>query len=201
VGDHEWEITEQEDMTMELWPKGLHAGKSLTHPFTGQTVTLLELSPELLVMETTYQAGGRLAPEHFHPAQTEHFVCLEGAVRVVVNGRPGLLEQGDDLTLPPRTPHRFGGRADSAGRVRWEVRPALRTAELLGTTFGLAQDGLTTRAGIPPLLRSVQIAREFDAELQLTQPPRLVQRVAFAVLGGVAELRNVRGLYVPGSSS
>ena len=85
--------------------------------------------------------------------------------------------------------------------VRWEVRPALRTAELLGTTFGLAQDGLTTRVGIPPLLRSVQIAREFDAEFQLTRPPRLVQRVAFAVLGGVAELRNVRGLYVPGSSS
>jgi quercetin dioxygenase-like cupin family protein len=186
---------------MDMWPNGLHAGTTLTHPVTGQTVTFLELSAELLVMETTYQAGGRLAPEHFHPAQTERFVCLEGAVQVVLNGRRGLLEQGNELTLPPRTPHRFGGPSDSVGRVRWEVRPALRTAELLGTTFGLAQDGLTTKAGIPPLLRSVQIAREFDAEFQLTRPPRLVQRVAFAMLGGVAEMRKVPGSYVPGSSS
>ena len=186
---------------MEVWPQGLYAGKTLTNPVTGQSLTFLELSAELLVMEATYRAGGRLAPEHFHPAQTEHFVCLEGAVRVVVDGHPRLLEQGRDLTLTPRTPHRFGGLADQAGRVRWEVRPALRTAELLATTFGLAQDGLTTKAGMPPLLRSVQIAREFDAEFRLTRPSRLVQRVAFTVLGGVAQMRNVPGSYVPGSSS
>ena len=185
---------------MSVWPDGLYAGKSLSNPATGQTLTFLELSPELLVMETTYQAGGPEAPEHFHPVQSERFVALEGAVRVVVNGHERRLESGEDLTLPPGTRHRFGALADQSCRVRWEVRPALRTAEFLATTFGLAQDGHVTRAGIPPLLRSVQIAREFDREFRLTKPPRFVQRVVFALLGGIARIRKVPGHYVPGSS-
>jgi len=173
---------------------------SLSNPMTGQTLTFLELSPELLVMETTYQAGGPEAPEHVHPLQSERFVALEGAVRVVVNGQDGRLEPGKDLTLPPGTRHRFGGLADQPCRARGEDRPALRTAEFLATTFGLAQDGHVTRAGIPPLLRSVQIAREFDKEFRLTHPPRFVQQVAFAPLGAIARILKVPGHYVPGSS-
>jgi quercetin dioxygenase-like cupin family protein len=185
---------------MSSWPDGLYAGKSLRNPVTGQTLTFLELSPELLVMETTYQAGGSEAPEHLHPAQSEHFVALDGAVRVVVNGQESRLEPGKDLTLPPGTPHRFGALPDLSCRARWEVRPALRTAEFLATTFGLAQDGHVTQKGIPPLLRSVQIAREFDREFRLTNPPRPVQRVVLALLGGIARMRKVPGSYVPGSS-
>ncbi len=75
--------------------------------------------------------------------------------------------------------------------------PALRTAEFLSTTFGLAQDGHATKSGVPPLLRSVQIAREFDAEFRITHPPRIVQRVAFAVLGALARILGVPGRYVP----
>lgn len=185
---------------MNLWPNGPYPGQSLSNPVTGQTLTFLELSPELLVMETTYRAGGPEAPEHLHPAQTEHFVALDGAVRVVVNGQEGRLEPGKDLTLPPGTRHRFGALADQSCRARWEVRPALRTPEFLSTTFGLAQDGHATRAGVPPLLQAVQIAREFDAEFRLTHPPRVVQRVAFALLGGVADALKVPSRYVPGSS-
>ena len=33
---------------MEPWSDGLYAGKSLSNPATGRTVTFLELSPELL---------------------------------------------------------------------------------------------------------------------------------------------------------
>jgi quercetin dioxygenase-like cupin family protein len=185
---------------MRVWPDGLYAGKTLRNPVTGQTLTFLELSPELLVMETTYQAGGPEAPEHYHPDQSEHFVALEGAVRVVVNGQERRLEPGKDLTLPPGTRHRFGALADQSCRARWEVRPALRTAEFLGTTFGLAHDGHVTRAGVPPLLRAVQIAREFDREFRLTKPPRLVQRLLLAPLGAIARIRRVSGHYVPGSA-
>jgi quercetin dioxygenase-like cupin family protein len=164
----------REDGPVDGWPRGIYPGKSLSNPVTGQTLTFLELSDELLVMETTYRAGGPLAPEHYHPNQSEHFVALEGAVRVVVNGEERRLEPAKDLTVPPGTPHRFGALADESCRVRWEVRPALRTAEFLNTTFGLAQAGHTDRAGRPPLLHSIQIAREFDPEFRLTRPPRWV---------------------------
>ena len=181
---------------MAAWPQGLHPGRSFRNPVTGQTLTFLELSPELLVMETTYQAGGPEAPEHYHPRQEERFVVLDGAVEVVVDGQRRRLKQGAELTLPPRTRHRFGALPDQSCRARWEVRPALRTAGFLSTTFGLAQDGLATRAGVPPLLRSVQIAREFAGEFRLTRPPRLVQHVAFATLGALASLLRVPGRYV-----
>jgi len=184
---------------MTSWPEGLYSGKTLRNPVTGQSLTFLELTPDLVVMETTYEAGGPLAPEHLHPAQTEHFVALEGAALVVVEGQERRLEPGKDLTLPAGTRHRFGALADQSCRARWEVRPALRTAEFLGTVFGLAEDGLTTRTGVPPLLRSVQIAREFDAEFRPTHPPRVVQQVAFTVLGGIASALRVPGRHVPGS--
>lgn len=103
---------------MSTWPDGLHAGKTLTNPVTGQTLTFLELSPKVLVMETTYKAGGPPPPEHYHPVQTEHFVSLEGAVRVVVNGKEGRLEPGKNLTVPPGTPHQFAAVVDQKCRVR-----------------------------------------------------------------------------------
>lgn len=182
---------------MAAWPEGLHAGKSFRNPVTGQTLTFLELSPDLLVMETTYQAGGPLAPEHYHPHQEEHFVVLDGAVAVVVDGQRRRLAAGEELTLPPGSRHRFGALPDQSCRVRWEVRPARRTAELLSTTFGLAQDGHTTRAGVPPLLRAVQVAREFRAEFRLTHPPQPVQRVVLAVLGALADVLRVPGRHIP----
>src|SRR3712207_208817 len=120
---------------MSGWPDGLYAGRSFANPVTGQTLTFLELSPELLVMETTYRAGDSEAPEHFHPNQEERFVALEGAVGVVV-GQERRLEAGTELSIPRGRPHRFGALPDQSCRVRWEVRPALRTAEFLATTFG-----------------------------------------------------------------
>ena len=178
-----WDLGHELVAIDPIWPPGLRAGTSLSNPVTGQSVTFLALAPELLVMETSYRAGGPLAPEHYHPAQTEHFVALEGAVRVVVDGQERRLNRGEDLTLPPGTPHQFGATADQACRMRWEVTPALRTAEFLGTVFGLAQDGHTNKAGKPTLWQSVQVGREFDTEFRLTRPPRWVQRVAFTVLG------------------
>lgn len=184
---------------MTHWPEGLHAGKTLRNKATGQTLTFLELSPELLVMETTYEAGGPLAHEHFHPAQTEHFVALDGAALVVVDGQERRLEPGKDLTITAGTRHRFGALPDQSCRARWEVRPALRTAEFLSTVFGLAEDGFTSPSGAPRLLRSVQIAREFDAEFRPTHPPHVVQQVAFIVLGGIASALRVPGRHIPGS--
>ncbi|MBA3527882.1 MAG: cupin domain-containing protein, partial [Propionibacteriaceae bacterium] len=134
---------------MDAWPEGVHRGRFLRNPVTGQTLTFLEFSPELLVMETTYRAGGPQAPEHYHPLQEEHFVVLEGAVGVVVDGRERQLAAGEELTLPPGSRHRFGALPDQLCRARWEVRPALLTAEFLSTTFGLAQDGHATKGGVP----------------------------------------------------
>jgi quercetin dioxygenase-like cupin family protein len=111
----------------------------LTNPFTGQTLERQSEDDEVLVMETTYAAGGAPAPAHFHPAQDEHFVVISGVVRTVVDGEERILREGDELIVPAGTPHEFGGHPDEAARVRWEVRPPLRTWEFFEGMFGLLQ--------------------------------------------------------------
>lgn len=111
----------------------------LTNPFTGQTLERLSEDDEVLVMETTYAAGGDLAPAHFHPSQEERFTVLEGAVRIGIDGEELVLSGDEELIVPAGTAHQFGGHPDQPARVRWEVRPPLRTWEFFEGLFGSLQ--------------------------------------------------------------
>lgn len=99
----------------------------LRNPFTGQTITFVEESDELLVMESSYEAGGAPAPAHLHPDQDERFTVLSGAVVTEIDGEERTLREGDVIEIPAGTPHVFGGHPGEPGTVRWEVRPPLRT--------------------------------------------------------------------------
>ncbi len=121
-------------------PKGPRRQPSvLRNPFTGQTIRFIEESEDLLVMESTYEAGSPPAPAHLHPSQEERFTVLAGAVEVSVDGDPRTLREGDELIVPAGTPHEFGGHATEAGTVRWEVRPSLRTRRFFLELFAALQ--------------------------------------------------------------
>ncbi len=176
----------------------VRTGRPLLNPVTGNSLVFVEISAPALVMEAGYAAGAPLAVAHLHPAQEERFRALEGAVRIVVDGQERLLSSGEEVVIPAGTVHQFGGAPDQAGRVRWEVRPPLRTAELLATGFGLAEDGLANpKSGSPRLLQSVLMLREFDEVFRVPSPPRPVQRVLFGPLAAVARRRGLRPTYVP----
>ena len=106
-------------------------GDELLNPHTGQTIRFVAIDPELLVMESTYRAGGAPAPPHFHPAQDEHFEVLAGAVRATVDGEARTLEQGHTLDVPAGTVHDFGGDPERDATVRWEVRPGTQDGRVL----------------------------------------------------------------------
>lgn len=99
----------------------------LRNPFTGQTITFVEENVDLLVMESSYEAGGAPAPAHLHPAQDERFTVLAGSVVTRIGDEERVLREGDVVEIPAGTPHVFGGNPEEAGTVRWEVRPPLRT--------------------------------------------------------------------------
>jgi hypothetical protein len=94
------------------------------HGFGGFVLRILSEAPDALVMEASYPGDAPFPPEHFHPSQEERFEVLEGTMIARVEGEERTF---DTLTVPAGTVHTM--RADGPARMRWEVRPALRTAE------------------------------------------------------------------------
>jgi quercetin dioxygenase-like cupin family protein len=107
-----------------------HAGQQILGP-NGYRLRLITTGAEtdgaLLVMEATYAGGGDLPPEHFHPTQVERFDVLDGAVRAIIDGAERRYESGEIFEVAAGISHTMTG--DGPARVRWEVSPALRTAE------------------------------------------------------------------------
>ena len=112
-----------------------HAGQEI-EGFNGFRLKLVqtaaETGGELLEMEASYGGEG-MAPEHLHPSQDEHFEVLEGNIRAVIDGAEVRYAVGDTFDVPAGTPHRMGG--EGRARVRWQVRPAMRTAEFFEALY------------------------------------------------------------------
>jgi hypothetical protein len=59
-------------------------------------------------------------------------------MRTVVDGEERTYGPGEAFDVPPGTPHQMG--ADEPTRMRWEVRPAMRTAEFFERLYGEGPD-------------------------------------------------------------
>jgi mannose-6-phosphate isomerase-like protein (cupin superfamily) len=118
-----------------------HAGQEI-HGANGFRLRLIrtgaETGGELLEMEGSWSGEGGLPPNHFHPRQDEHFEVLEGTLHTVIGGTERRFSVGDAFDVPAGTPHRMAG--DGPARAKWEVRPALRTAEFFERLYGDGPD-------------------------------------------------------------
>ncbi len=97
-----------------------------------------ETDGELLEMEATYTGEAGMPPAHLHPKQVERFEVIEGAMRTIIDGDERLYETGESFDVPAGTLHQMA--AEGPTRTRWEVRPALRTAEFFDRLFGSGPD-------------------------------------------------------------
>jgi transcriptional regulator with XRE-family HTH domain len=77
------------------------------------------------VLETVIESGGESgdAP-HTHPGEEECIVVLEGEFRFWLAEVPYFLFEGDAITFPPRTPHRWENPGEKRARVLWVISPA-----------------------------------------------------------------------------
>jgi hypothetical protein len=119
----------------------------------------VETGGELLEMEASYAGNGVLPPEHLHPRQVERFEVLEGEVRAIVGGQERRYEVGEAFDVPADTPHQM--TADVPSRLRWEVRPALRTAEFFERLYAAMDE----QGSGEPL---EELFAEFSDEFRLT---------------------------------
>jgi mannose-6-phosphate isomerase-like protein (cupin superfamily) len=131
-----------------------HAGQEI-EGYGGFRLVLVktgeETGGELLEMEANYGEDSMLPPEHLHPSQDERFEVLDGAVLTVIGGVEHRYETGETFDVPAKTPHQMTG--DGPARVRWQVRPALRTAEFFERLYSGAGEDLR---------------EEFSPEIQFT---------------------------------
>jgi len=163
----------------------INAGDTIHNPITGERITFLETAHETdgekVVIEVTVEPNGFVASPHVHPVQTERFTILEGNVSFWAGREEFTAGPGEQVTVPPKTPHKFWNAGDEPARFVCEVSPALGFAELLETMFALANDGKTNRKGLPNPLRMAVIAYAHRRDVRAPYVPALMQSAGLAV--------------------
>jgi steroid delta-isomerase-like uncharacterized protein len=167
----------------------------ISNPATGERIVFDEsaTTPERLVWEEYRPAAVEPPPPHFHPDTEERFRVNEGCLVVEIEGSEHRVEAGEEIVVPPNTPHVSYTETESARFVR-DVTPPGRWREALTDRFAAARatDGLS---GVTGRLQVVLLAREYPDVVVPTRPPRPVQRVLVPVLAGVARAVGLRPHY------
>jgi mannose-6-phosphate isomerase-like protein (cupin superfamily) len=168
------------------------AGDELENPVTGERVVFRrkagETNGEVLEYELFFHPQGFVVREHLHPDQDERHEVLSGRLGLHMEGADQVLELNEAVVVRARTPHRLYPVGDDQVHALFELRPALRTEQLLETFFRLAQAGKVDRKGNPRPLELALIARTFEPEGYATKPPLAVRRALFAPLAALARL-------------
>ena len=168
-------------------------GDVLENPVTGERAvfrkTTAETNGESVEYELTFRPSGFVAQQHLHPHQSEKHEVLEGELGIVLDGEERVLKPGEAVVVPPAGPHRLFPIGDGTVRVLFELRPALRTEELLELYVQLAREDKVNSKGYPKLLHLAVLSREFEDEGYATRPPLGVQRALFAPLAALGRAR------------
>ena len=149
---------------------------------------------ERLVGDLFIKPGGAVAAKHVHAYTTERFEVLSGTVRFHVDGREELTRPGQQVEVRPGIVHDWWNVGDDEAHVLVDVRPAQRFELMIQNLYGLANDGKTNARGVPRLLPLALFAREFRLEGEFVRPPRMVQRILFALLSPLARARGYRAI-------
>ncbi len=102
--------------------------------FAGMRLRFDRVDPDVLEMEATYSGEAGMPPMHLHPSQAERFEVIEGSMNTKIGDEERVYEVGEVFEVPAGTPHQMAAQGPT--RMRWEVRPALRTPEFFERLYG-----------------------------------------------------------------
>ncbi len=142
---------------------------------------------ENMVVDTWLEAGGGL-PAHLHPHQEERWSVVDGEVRFQLGRTKRVITPADgQIIVPPGTKHAIASLGEREAHLRCVVVPALGLQDFLEESAAAAREGLFMRGGIPKSLRGARWAAAFlerhRQDVELSFPPRFVQRAMTALLG------------------
>ena len=173
-------------------------GDTLEAPTLGMRIvfrrTAAETGGALLEYDVIGRPRGFPAQAHVHPSQTERHEVVSGALKVTMGGQSRVLGPGESILIPAGTTHRHYADGADEGHVRVELRPALKTAELLERLAELDAAGQITGGGYLKPLAAARLVCDFPDEGHAAQPPAGVQRALARAVVAVAD--QSRGEYV-----
>jgi quercetin dioxygenase-like cupin family protein len=94
-----------------------------------ETVEVVSVDADRLVVQVTYAPGGERPPAHRHPNQDEHFEVLAGTLRVEAGGEVRTYGEGEAFDIPRGTAHRMANEGGAPARLTWTTSPAGRTLD------------------------------------------------------------------------
>ena len=173
-------------------------GRVIANPLFGERIRFLKTAPEtngeLVRYESWMAPGGTVGVAHIHPIQTSHFLVVSGRASFRVAGEDIELGAGEQLTVPPRTPHRLWNGGDVEAHLIVEFRPGLLKQEFFETTFGLARDGMSYPHGMGNLFQRAVLTLAYANESRPLGQSRL-SRLGLMALAPVAWLLGYRAHY------
>jgi quercetin dioxygenase-like cupin family protein len=176
-----------------------HTGQIIENPVSGERIEFLRTAAdtggELLEIELTLAADGRVPGAHVHPEQEERFEVLEGTMTFRLGLRRIVAGAGDVVVVPAGRVHAFANAGDGPARVRVQVAPALDMEELLVTAAALAADGHVLPSGLPKPLHLAVFVRRFRREVRAPFPPAPVVHALTAPLAALARRRGYDARY------
>ena len=162
----------------------------------GDSLTFLKTSAEtggeLLEMLAVYQQNPDRPPLHYHPQQEEQFQVLSGALHVQIGEEEAEYKAGESFTVPAGTQHGMHNRGEQECRVRWQVRPAMRTEDYLVLFWGGNPKIGPNTSGLRRILQFAVILNAYRPEIRLSRPSPGVQAVLLPALAALGKLLGYR---------
>jgi quercetin dioxygenase-like cupin family protein len=124
-----------------------HEKRTFFNPVINDTATFIETCEESkgrnsIVEVELYKSDG--PPLHYHNAFAEKFEVLEGKLYLQMGKQKYVLNVGEQMTVPPGTPHKFYNLTNDKVKFKITFEPGHTGMEnFIKIIYSLAADGLT----------------------------------------------------------
>lgn len=127
--------------------------RTLTNPSIRDKVTFIKTAAdtggEYIEVEVELAPGGGNAL-HYHVDYSEFFEVLDGTLGIQYKKKKMYLREGEIANVAVHINHRFFNPSkDATVKFRTIVKPARQFEEMIRIAYGLANDGLTNKNGVP----------------------------------------------------
>jgi quercetin dioxygenase-like cupin family protein/uncharacterized protein YndB with AHSA1/START domain len=119
---------------------------------------------------------GFILVTHVHVGVTEHHTVIEGSMKVKVHGQLHVLRAGEEIEIPPDTPHYQLPGSDDTGRIRIRLTPSLRSDEFFERLGEMSRAGELNRLGFPRPVAGARFVRDLGASGHAARPSLATQR-------------------------